>query len=185
MPNSQRRLAASCVFVSLLCACAARPEVGSDYDHNVNFARYHSFAVMPHDHGLPGLALDPAQNPLVIARTEDDITQSMQRKGYTLTDPLHADLIVEFTVGAPERIDVQSYPTAGGLMPAGPYWGNNLDVRQYHEGALSIDLFDAHTRRPVWHGWTKKELSREELQQSADPTSKAVESVLANLPSSS
>ena len=38
-----------------------------------------------------------------------------------------------------------------------PYWGRDVDVRQYREGTLSIDLFDVRTHRPVWHDWAKKE----------------------------
>jgi hypothetical protein len=57
-----------------------------------------------------------------------------------------------------------------------------LDVRQYHEGTLSVDVFDTHTHRPVWHGWAKKELTRKDIENSAEPIRNAVAAVLAKFP---
>jgi hypothetical protein len=57
-----------------------------------------------------------------------------------------------------------------------------LDVRQYREGTLSIDVFDAKTHRPVWHGWAKKELTRADIENSEGPIRKAVTAILAKFP---
>jgi hypothetical protein len=97
---------------------------------------------MPRDRVVSGPP-DAMRNPLVIARIEDEVKQGMQRKGYTPTDPMSADLVVDFTVGARERIDVRSHP--GGWGP-GPVWpggplGSDIDVCQYREGTLVIDVF--------------------------------------------
>jgi hypothetical protein len=68
-------------------------------------------------------------------------------------------------------------------MWAGALGGKDIDVRQYREGTLAIDVFDVHDRRPVWHGWAQKELTRKEVEQSAAPVHDAVQSVLAKFPS--
>jgi hypothetical protein len=188
MRNSTHHLAASTLLtLALLAGCAASPDVGSDADSNANFAGYHSFALMPRDRVVASVPPDPMRNPLVTARIEDEIKQGMQRKGYTLTDPMNADLVVDFTIGARERIDVHSHPGGWGLgpvWPGGP-WGNDIDVRQYREGTLAIDVYDVHTRRPAWHGWARKELTRKDVEQSSAPIHDAVESVLARFPSAS
>jgi hypothetical protein len=57
-----------------------------------------------------------------------------------------------------------------------------VDVRQYREGTLSVDVFDAHTHRPVWHGWAKKELTRSDMQNSTQAINNAVQAVLAKFP---
>jgi hypothetical protein len=128
-------------------------------------------------------------NPLVTTRAEDDISQELQRRGYTpATDSANTDFTVDFSIGAEDRININSYPAAymgplgGGPVWGGPYWGSNLDVHQYREGTLAIDVFDAHTHRPVWHGWAKKELSPKDIEQPAEPINKAVSSVLAKFP---
>jgi hypothetical protein len=169
-------------------------QVGSDYDRSAsaNFANYHSFTLMKREHHAHGT--DAATNPLVVQRAEDAIKAELERKGYRLvTDPAAADFAVDFTIGSQERTDVNSYPDpyvgpGWGWGRAGwwggPYWGENLDVRQYREGTLSIDIFDARTHRPVWHGWAKKELSRCDIQNSDEPIRRAVASVLAKFPPS-
>jgi hypothetical protein len=166
---------------SLLASCAT-VQVASDYDRSANFSTYHTFTLMQRQHR--GIL-----NPLVATRAEDDISQELQRRGYTpATDSANTDFTVDFSIGAEDRININSYPAAymgplgGGPVWGGPYWGSNLDVHQYREGTLAIDVFDAHTHRPVWHGWAKKELSPKDIEQPAEPINKAVSSVLAKFP---
>ena len=188
------RWAAPCFVLALAAALmtggCATLQVGSDYDRSANFANYQSFALMKREHH----GTNAATNPLVVQRAEDAIKAELQRKGYKLVgDPAAADFVVDFTIGSQERTDVNSYPDPY-VGPGwgwgrygwwgGPYWGENLDVRQYREGTLSIDTFDAHTHRPVWHGWAKKDLSRSDIEHSDEPIRKAVQSVLAKFPPS-
>lgn len=157
----------------LLAACATQAEISSDYDHSANFAAFHTFALMQREH--PGIA-----NPLVAVRVQEDITHALQRGGYTLAaEPASADFLVDFTIGAQHRMDVHSYPAA---LPGGPLWGSSIDVRQYREGTLTIDIFDQRTHRPVWHASAQKELTRKDLEQPAEPVSEAVGSALAKFP---
>jgi hypothetical protein len=163
------------VCAAFLLASCETVQVASDYDRSANFANYHTFTITQREHkGIP--------DPLVAARAEDDIKQGLQRRGYTLaTDPASADFTVDFSIGAKDRIDINSYLA----MYGGPFiggWGNNVDVRQYQEGTLAVDIFDGRTHRPVWHGWAKKAVSRKDIEQPAAPVSKAVDSVLGKFP---
>jgi Domain of unknown function (DUF4136) len=166
-----------CIAICWLDACTT-VQVGNDYDHAANFASYRTFTLMQREHrGI--------RNPLVAMRAEDDIKQELQRRGYTLApDPASADFTVDFTIGSQERTDISSYPAAyaGPWFGGGPYWGANVDVRQYQEGTLGIDIFDTHTHRPVWHGWARKELSSDDFQQPAEPIDAAVKAVLGKFP---
>ncbi len=178
------------VAAAVVLAACATMKVGSDYDKSASFANYHSFALMAREHH--GLSRDT--NPLVIQRADDAIKTEMVRKGYQLSaDPARADFVVDFTIGAQDRTDVNAYPDPYVGMGwgwgrrgwwGGSYWGDNLDVRQYREGTLSIDVFDAHSHRPVWHGWAKKELSRKEIESSEAPIRSAVVAVLEKFPPS-
>jgi hypothetical protein len=172
--------------ILILTGCATM-QVGSDYDRQASFANFHTFAIMRREH-------HNVHNPLVVQRTEDAIAQDLVAKGYRqVSDPAGADFTVDFTVGSKERTDINSYPEPYATMGwggwgwgpgwwGGPYWGSSLDVRQVHEGTLSIDVFDAHTHRPVWHGWAKKDLSRKDIDHSEEPIRKAVAAVLADFP---
>jgi uncharacterized protein DUF4136 len=179
-----RRLAAFASIAMLLSACTTL-QVGSDYDRAATFQNYKTFTLMQRPHS-------GVRNPLIAARASDDIKTELQRKGFVeATEPAKADFTVDFTIGAQERTDINTYPDpyvgpawGWGSMGwwGGPYWGTALDVRQYREGTLSIDVFDAHSHRPTWHGWAKKELTPQDLENSAEPIREAVAAVLARFP---
>jgi len=166
-----------------LAACASL-QTGSDFDHTVNMSGYHTFGWMPREHY-------GTHNPLVIQRARDSIQGSLAGKGFAyVEDSAKADFVVDFTIGAHDRTDIQTYPVPyAGPWYSGyyrwwgdPYWGREVDVRQYREGTLSIDVFDAHTHKPVWHGWAKKELSRSDIDRSDVAIRSAVDSVLEKFP---
>ena len=185
MRNRRLRLALSSLLaLAFLAGCESAPQVGSDADRGADFKSYHAFAIVPRPRVVAAMPADPMHNPLVISRIEDEIKQELQRKGYAFADdPMSADFVVDFTIGAQERIDVNSHPSAFGPGPwLGGGWGNDIDVRQVREGTLAIDVFDMKTRRPVWHGWAQKELSRKDIEQSSAPIHEAVSSVLAKFP---
>jgi hypothetical protein len=181
-----RRLLGTALAVVVLASCSTL-QVGSDYDRKASFANYHTFAIMPREHR-------DVRNPLVVQRAQDAITEELTRKGYRqVSDPNAADFTVDFTIGSRERTDINSYPEPYAGMGWGgwgwgpgwwgdPYWGTQIDVRQVREGTLSIDIFDARTHRPAWHGWAKKDLSSKDIEQSEQPIRAAVASVLAKFP---
>lgn len=160
---------------TLLAACAST-RVSSDYDRGASFSSYHSYAWLPREHTRP-------QNPLAIRHAQDAIEAEMQSKGYSLiADADSADFVVDVTLGAKERLDIQSYPVAY----RGPWlWadsGDRLDVRTYREGVLVIDIFDGRTHQPVWTGRATKELSRADLEHTQAPIRAATTAVLAAFP---
>lgn len=158
--------------------------VGSDYDRSAAFSTYHTFTWLPRrNYGVA--------NPLVVERARDDIKSALERKGYRyVAEADQADFAVDFTIGARERVNVRTYPTpyAGPWGWYGPrwwgyrYWGTGIDIYRYREGILAVDVFDGRTHRPVWHGWARKPLSREDMEHSASPIRKAVDAVLARFP---
>ncbi len=159
-------------------------QVGSDYDRTTTFATYHTFTWLPRDNY--GIA-----NPLVIEQTRDAIESALEQKGYRyVAEAGQADFAVDFTLGSHERVDVRTYPRPyggpwvwyGPRWWGYPYWGTGVDVYRYREGILAVDVFNARTHRPVWHGWAKKPLSREDMAHSAEPIRKAVDAVLARFP---
>ncbi len=172
------------VMSSLVLVACSSLRVASDFDHTASFAGYHSFSWMVREH--QGVA-----NPLVVQRAHDAIEAELKTRGFSETaDPAAADFVVDFTIGSRERTEVNTYPapyTSSGWWNGQawwgyPYWGGEVDVRQYREGTLSIDVFDGHSNRPVWHGWARKELSRSDIEHSEAPIRAAVAAVLAQFP---
>lgn len=174
----------ACVAALAWLAACETLQTGSDYDRAASFAGYHTFTLMKREHRHMA-------NPLVTQRAEDAIKSYLQSRGYVyVEEPAQADFAVDFTLGSKERTDIQSYPDpwmgpgwyGGPGWWGGPYWGNTIDVYQYREGTLSVDIFDDKTHRPVWHGWAKKTLSRKDIENSEEPIRRAVAAVLGKFP---
>lgn len=163
---------------SVLLAACTTLRVSSDFDHQTSFANYHTYAWLPREHAR-------SQNPLAVRHAQEAIDAEMQRKGYALTADLgEADFVVDFTLSAKERLDVQSYPALyrGPWIWGRGYYGNQIDLRTYREGSLVIDIFDGHTHQPVWTGRATKELSQAELEHSRAPVQAATSAVLGAFP---
>ena len=179
------RLSGMVVAAALLClsGCAS---VRSDYDRSASFANFHTYVILPRSH-----ADDP---PVLVTRIEDAITRELGRRGYRLAaDPGSADFAVDFSLGYRERTDLNTYPDpystlnwgwgSDGGWWGGPYWNpHEIDLHQYRDGTLSIDVFDGHLHKPIWHGWKRKPLGRKELDRSADPIRSAVRAILSRFP---
>ena len=87
------------------------------------------------------------------------------------------DLLVAYHLGIKDKIDVSSWGYGYGRW--GGWGGGNLDVRQYKEGTMIIDLVDASTRELVWRGIGKGVVG------SGSPETKireAVTEILSNYP---
>lgn len=174
------------VPIALALSACETLRVGSDYDRAADFSAYRTFTWLPRqDYGV--------NNPLLVERAREAIQRALERKGYTyVRDSAQADFSVDFTIGARERVDVRTYPVpyAGPWYWYGPrwwgypYWGRGVDVHTYREGTLAIDIFDAKSHKPVWHGWARKPLTQRDLEHSSSDVSvpEAVDAVLAKFP---
>jgi hypothetical protein len=86
--------------------------------------------------------------------------RSLANAGYSKVADGKGDMIIAFTIGARDRVDVTDwgpvgpyYPGYGRAYPYGwSYHYRDIDVRTVTEGSLAVDIFDARTDRPVWHG---------------------------------
>ncbi|MBC6982651.1 DUF4136 domain-containing protein [Caulobacter sp. 17J80-11] len=132
-----RRLFASALLALALGACASTPQVSSDVAPGVNFSQYSTYQ-------WAASTMPAGVDPVLGQRVKDAIDGQMAAKGYTKATP--GSLIVMFNMGAHQETDIQSYGA----------WGLGLDVEQYTEGVLNIDVFDARTKQAIWHGSAKQ-----------------------------
>lgn len=152
-----------------------------DYDPTADFASYETFSWLS-AHPL----LEGGRNPLLEGRLMRITQEVLQAKGYRFVDnPEKADFVVAFTVGSREKIRVDSYPTAYRhpyAWGAYPYGANNVNVRQYTEGRLAIDVFDVKRHGPVWHGWATKNITSSDQANPEPVLREAISAILANFP---
>jgi hypothetical protein len=138
--------------VLLLSACATTsPTVEVEADPSVDVAAYGTYGWLPR----------PPQrgpNPVVISRVKAAMDRRLAAQGYAQS--AEPDFLVAFTLGASERLD-EGIPGSSVLRTRhGPIIldpGSNQ--RAVTDGTLTIYLFDARTRHPVWRAVATQELS--------------------------
>lgn len=173
-----RQVAPVAFTLLLLAGCASGPAVKVDADPSANISNYrtYSWAYQDPPRGM---------NPLAYQRVRESIDASLASRGYTQAQP--GDFAIGFTLGARDKVEVTDFGPYAPFYPgygrgfrggwAAPY--NNVDVRNVTEGTLAIDIYDAATKKPVWHGVATQNIGSNVTQQHIDT---AVSSVLAKFP---
>jgi hypothetical protein len=148
--------AAVTAVVALGCAST---RAYSDFDPNARFESYRTFAWIGEEPGSLAAGHDPGDrgvDPLLARRIRATIERQLAARGYRQVESLDAaDFVVTFSVGAREKIQVDTYPVAGGWY-GGWYATSGVSARSYTEGTLSIDVFDGESHQAVWHGWASQ-----------------------------
>ena len=138
------------LILSLSIVGCSSYSVQSDYDPETNFTAYKSYGWLK-ELEIEGDAL--AKYPLVRKRIHTAVDTALQAKGYVFQEYGNPDFLVITHAGVKEKIQVSDYgytydPWYG---PYG-YGGRHIDVNQYEEGTLVIDIIDAAQNDLVWRG---------------------------------
>jgi Domain of unknown function (DUF4136) len=141
----------------------ATVSVATDFDRNVDFAHYQTYAFLGGHIWVNGVADDG--NTLVKDRIRTAIVAAMGAKGMRETTE-NPDMYVTYLAGARKRTEIEATtPFSPGV---GPYWGvggwwgpmyTDWWARTYDEGTLIIDLIDAPAKKLVWRAYAQSEIN--------------------------
>jgi uncharacterized protein DUF4136 len=146
MRRAERVLRATSVAVglALLPALGHAQSIQTDYDRSFDFSRLKTYAYVD-------VARDPrdplAVNPMNERRVRAALDSQLLAHGYTPDSSGKADFLVAYHAATRQRVSVQEL--GYGIGRLGP---RRLDVDQYTEGTLVVDVVDAATRQLVWRG---------------------------------
>lgn len=163
------------LFVLVLTSCSS-VKVATDYDKDVNFNQYQTFAFFK-----PGI--DKAEiSDLDKKRILRAIENEMQQKGFTKSDD--PDLLVSIFTKTKENINIYNnnygYGYGWGWHPW--YWGaGHNTVSSTTEGTLYIDLIDADKKELVWQGMGTAALARD-VDRKQERINEIVKEILAKYP---
>jgi len=133
--------------IILLVKCSSI-SVSSDYDVYADFTKIKTFYI--YKGYLKDNKLEDA--PLVKKRVLEAIESELQKKGFTETDSVKADLTVYALANTADKVNVSSYGYGYGYG-WGPYpYGRNIDVTYYTQGSLIIDFVDNKKDELIWRG---------------------------------
>lgn len=124
-------------FIFLLPSCSS-VRVYSDYDKNVDFSLYKTYAF--YKTGIDKVEISDLDKKRILRSIDEEMTA----KGLTKSET--PDLLININTKAEKNVDVNQFNSAWGYgwgWGWGPYWGGNTMVSTSIEGILIIDLIDA------------------------------------------
>ena len=182
MNNARNQFLGFSLFILLIAVSGCSSlSVNYDYDQNVNWAKFQTYGWMEAPQG----SFDPSSplqdTPLLQQRVHNSVDYEMEQRGITMSD--NPDLLVVYHLGTQEKIQVTDW----GYHYSDYYWGyggRQIDVYQFTEGSLVIDLVDAETTNLVWRGTgtgvvDQAQKSPEEMQSRAD---KVINKIMKSFP---
>ena len=154
-------------------------KVTSDYDSSIDFNSYKSFKIVEVDPGESGLS------ELNLRRIVNAVNTEMNGKGFSLSDnpdiEVHLHGLVKDKVSADVRTDYYNLGYYRRGFGYGVTGNSTVDIDQYQEGTLVIDLVDAKSDELVWQGLGTARLN-EEPKNREERINKAVAKILEGFP---
>ena len=133
-------------FIFLFASCSS-VRVYSDYDKNVNFSLYKTYAF--YKTGIDKVEISDLDKKRILR----SIDEEMSAKGlYKSETP---DLLININTKAEKNVDVNQFNGGWGYgwgFGWNPYWGANTMISTSTEGILTIDLIDAKKKELIWQG---------------------------------
>lgn len=186
-------LLAVALMVGGLDACATQ-RAAVDYDFGVDFSKYRTYTWKFADAAVPANLEDPRVSPLVRERMRAAVDQALLAKGLVKREP--SDFVITLRIALGDRQQVHYWgPHADPLLwrhgwGRWPYYGPfgydpffaYTTVSIVTEATLAIDMFDAETKQPIWHGHATRVVGRDDIH----PTDiqRMVDAILADFPPS-
>jgi hypothetical protein len=145
------------VAAALVATGCSSISVRQDYDTQADFVAYKTYAWIQQPTTAIGSAKAAQQmNTLLDKRIKDAVNTQLAAKGMTLVAE-NPDALVIYHTGIDNKVEVQDYGYTYPRYPYGGwYGGGQVDVYEYNEGTLIVDLIDAKSDQLVWRGTATK-----------------------------
>ena len=140
-----------------MAGAALADKVTTDYDHSVNFSKYKTFMWIQ----------EPQSNqPFMKDRIVQSINAQLKARGLRLVGD-GADLAIGANIATEEKQTLETYYNGDGWGWGGSGWSTTR-VKTYEVGTLTVDLFDAHSKKAVWQGVATDTLPRDPEKRTKD-----------------
>ncbi len=136
------------LFLLFVVAACSSVRVNSDYDKQVDFASYKTYAF--HKTGIDKAEISDLDKKRILR----SIDETMTAKGFSKSET--PDLLIAFFTKEREEVNVNQFNAGWGYgwgWGWNPYlWGGNTSVSRHTEGTLYIDIIDAKKKELIWQG---------------------------------
>lgn len=176
----------SLMYAALLAGCSSGPSIRSDRDPSADLASYKTFGFFDR------VSTDRnAYTTIVSARLKDATRRELEKRGYQYTQS-GPQLLVNFHINITDRQDVRSVPGARAGYGyygyrAGMYgvWGGypqEVEMVNYQEGTLNIDLVDSQKQQLVWQGTAQGRIRKKSVENPGPAIDRVVTEIFARYP---
>jgi len=165
------RIVTACAFI-LMAGTASAQQVSVNYNHNANFAQYHTYA-------WGGNNTNAIRNSILAQVAQQDIDNAMSQKGLQkVTESQNPDLILTASGGERE----QTSWNAWGMRGIGGGFGG-ISPEQNVEATMVVSLYDAKAQSLLWRGIAQDTLNNNG-NKNQQMVEKAVEKMFKQWPKS-
>jgi hypothetical protein len=185
------------LLLALISGCASTPKVYSDYDSREDFSKLRTFTWVQDPPMLR--AGDYPVSALAETRMTAAIKAELIMHGYEFVDNLEqADFSVIYTMGARDKIELRDHPRGYYSNRVDWGWGGyyypffvhfpfgrsyrDVELVEYPEGTIALDIFNAKTKKPIWHTRATKRLSKKDVNSNARNAAEIAEQLLQDFP---
>jgi hypothetical protein len=168
------------VFITVLYSCSAI-KVTSDYDTNVDFTAYKTFAF--YKTGIDKAVISDLDKKRILRAVEVELVALGMLKS---SNP---DILVSIFTKSREQVDVNQYQNNFGYgfgMGWNPWMfnnmGNNVNISQYTQGTLFIDFIDKEKKELVWQGVGTGALKVQSREKKEARIKEFVKEIIARFP---
>ncbi len=172
--NALRRILATAALVAAFISLpASAQKVETDYDHSVNFERYHTYS----------WGLVQASDPLFEGRIREAVDRALQAKGWQKV-PADGDVLLTAVAARKTQPEYTTFydGLGGGWRWRG--WGPTMattTVDKIPVGTLVVDIYDCSSKNLIWRGEAQDQLS-DKPEKDTKKLDKAVAKMFAKFP---
>jgi hypothetical protein len=170
----------------LLVSGCSSVNVKHDYDKNAEFSSLKVFDWIPQPVDTTITRERRQRRAFFDARLKNAVNENLAEKGFQL-NAKNPDFQVVYHLDVKDRINATDwgYNTSGNWT----YWGwggRDVDVQQYRQGTLVIDIVDAATKQLIWRGLAQGALPEKPLtpEEAEKKINKVVGKILDKFPPS-
>jgi hypothetical protein len=163
MPVAHRipKLLVYLFLATFLAATSAHAKVQVDFNPELDFSQYKTFAFIGGVENLVALQVNP---DLINDRVHRAVTRELTGKGLReVTAEQNPDLVVRYWANSSSQVNIAATGNWGPYGPyIGSYWGwvyYTVTASSKREATLLLDLIDPHKKDLVWRLFLIRQLS--------------------------
>ena len=147
----RNRIVYYATFICWLSAFAAAQTVYVDYNHNVDFTKFKTYA------WGQGANPNAIQDSIMMQSSQQEIDAQLAGKGLQkVQESEHPDLIVVTSSGMKQQTSYNAWGTGGWRFGGGM---GEITPETTNIGTLVVDIYDANGQKMIWRGIAQDTLS--------------------------